>query len=70
MATFRALLAGDARLFSTLHAQEGPEAVAPGIPGHYFTFPDREALARFHRAGHRLVDPALLAPILSSYYPY
>jgi len=119
MATFRALLAGDAKLFSTLHwiddetidtgriisiqgvptdpdgrylsntlnlypsgcrallgaintldTQESPEAVAPGNPGHYFTFPDRDALARFHRAGHRLVDPALLAPILSSYYPH
>ena len=119
MATFRALLAGDAELFSTLHwiddetidtgriisiqgvptdpdgcylsntlnlypsgcrallgaintldTQESPEAVAPGNPGHYFTFPDRDALARFHRAGNRLVDPALLAPILSSYYPH
>ena len=119
MATFRALLAGDAELFSTLHwiddetidtgriisiqgvptdpdgcylsntlnlypsgcralleaidtlhAQESPEAVAPDNPGHYFTFPDRDALARFHRAGHSLVDPALLAPILSSYYPH
>jgi methionyl-tRNA formyltransferase len=118
MATFRALLAGDAKLFSTLHwiddetidtgriisiqgvpteprgcylsntlnlypgrcgallgaintlhTQEGVEAVAPSSPGDYFTFPDRDALARFHRAGHRLVDPALLAPILSSYYP-
>ena len=118
MATFRALLAGDAELFSTLHwvddetidtgriisiqgvptdqvgcylsntlnlypsgctallgtintlhSQESPQAVAPGTPGHYFTFPDCDTLAQFHRAGHRLVDPALLAPILSSYYP-
>ena len=119
MVTFRALLAGDAELFSTLHwiddetidtgriisiqgvptdpngcylsntlrlypsgcralleaintlhAQESPVAVTPDSPGHYFTFPDRDALARFYRAGHRLVDPALLAPILSSYYPH
>ena len=118
MATFRALLAGDAALFSTLHwiddetidtgriisiqgtptdqdgcylsntlniypggctalldaintlhAQESLKAVGPSSPGHYFTFPDRDALAQFHRAGHSLVDPALLAPILSSYYP-
>ena len=118
MATFRALLAGDAALFSTLHwiddetidtgriisiqgtptdqdgcylsntlnlypggctalleaintlpAQESLKAVGPNSTGHYFTFPDRDALAQFHRAGHSLVDPALLAPILSSYYP-
>ena len=117
MATFRALLAGDAELFSTLHwiddetidtgriisiqgaptdpdgcylsntlnlypsgctalleaintlhAHESPQAAAQGAPGHYFTFPDRDALNRFHKAGHKLVDPALLAPILSSYY--
>ena len=34
---------------NTLHAQESLKAVAPNSPGHYFTFPDRDALAQFHK---------------------
>ena len=44
---------------NTLYATESPDAVAAGTPGHYCTFPDYDALARFHRAGHRRADPAV-----------
>jgi len=118
MATFRAMLAGDEKLCSTLHwiddasidtgriisiqshdrdpaqcylsntiglypsgcaailevvsmieAGHQPDSQAPEQTGAYYSFPDKESLEAFAKAGHQWANPGFVTALMSRYLP-